>query len=146
MDKYTLCASTLSSPIYRKDRLEFSLDWMYETIDSGSTLDYEEEVSFKSNPAENKIKTDCILCVASEDATSENSKSIPLFLTRSYNDEYSVVVLKPERGRIFVDKYFKNIPILMTKGQDVDHGFLTLDFYLRGDKESLSESQILENL
>lgn len=99
---------------------------MRKTEDS---LDYvQKSISFRSIQHE-PVSADCILCNAFQDATVKESKSVNLYITRSYNNEYSAIVLKEEDKGIFMYNYFKSIPILMLHSHgEMDFGELFSNF------------------
>lgn len=125
--KYILCASILSSPIYRSERLEFSMKWKEENKE---TMEYVSKyLSFKNpNYPEKSLKADCILCKAFKNGGRRNYYPKNLYLTSSFDDEHSVIVLKEEDNRSYVDKHFKNIPILMILQKEMDYDRLVLNF------------------
>lgn len=52
-----------------------------------------------------------------------------MFLTRSYADGYSAIVLKQKSDGIFVNNYFKNIAGLIAAGGEVDYDKLFLNIH-----------------
>ncbi|KAK7597805.1 hypothetical protein V9T40_010030 [Parthenolecanium corni] len=125
--KFILCASILSSRVYRVEHLEFSTRWMDEGRD---TLEYESiNVSFKT-PAytATTMTADCILCRAFKLGGKFTSKPQKLYLTLSYDNENSLIVLKKENTKFYLHKRFKNIPILMTLQTKIDYDTLFLNY------------------
>lgn len=137
LQKFILCASILSSPVYRKERLEFSYDWMDATSD---TLEYvTKDLSFTSTlHPKYKLTANCIPCQAFKDGTDLTSKTETLYITPTYDDQYSVVVLKEKDGAFYVDKSFRNIAILITLFEKMDYDKLFSNF-LRPNLENESK-------
>lgn len=123
--KLNVCACILSSPVYKQDRLEYSVDWINE-INKDVVLDYKEVHIFFDGLKE-KLKTESILCKAFENGEDPKSESTNMYLTRSYANGYSVIVLKEKNGGIFVDKYFKNIAELITVQEEMNSDKLFLN-------------------
>lgn len=126
-EKLLLCASILSSPAFRYEQLEFSLDWIHDTrknFDLNTKL-----VSFTSEGYKEKVQpTRCVLCKAFENGTKADSKSTNLYLTDAQDDKHSILVLKEETDGIFVYKYFKNNAILMTASRKMNYSHLFVNF------------------
>lgn len=112
--KFILCALILSSPVYRKERLKFSLDGWITLGHVTKELSLERMV----HPKE-PVKVECILCKALK-GTEQYSYSVNMYLTHTYDDKYSVIVLKEHNRRVYVDKYFKNIALLLTLFAQMD--------------------------
>ncbi|KAK7597813.1 hypothetical protein V9T40_010038 [Parthenolecanium corni] len=108
-----LCASILSSPTYRIDRLEYSSDWVNN---EDNLVVAEKPLTFKNEKYEkasgNTIAR-CIICKGFENADDEDSNTTNLCLTRSYNDKKSIYVSKEEDRSYILSKYFINVPTLM---------------------------------
>lgn len=123
--EYILCASILSSAVYRDERLEFSHRWMDSNKDP---LNVSKNISFKNSIyAEEKLEADCILCRAFKYGGTRSSEPQNLYLTSNYDNENSLIVLKEEGDHVYVDKHFKNIPLLIT-GKKMEHDQLFLNY------------------
>lgn len=123
--KLFLCASILSSPTYRIDRLEFSLDWANE-IDDDSLRYQETNVKFKNQRSDHEnLTADCMICKGFTNAAGKKKKSTVLYLTRSHDSKNSLYVLKEEAEGPFLSKYFRYIPLLKNEMEKpLNEGFL----------------------
>lgn len=127
--KQILCASVISSPVYRKDRLEFIVTWLGESQYSADFKIEKKFVSYK-NPDNTvgKLPVNCYLCKAIENEGKSNSKTRNLYLTSSYDDGFSIIVLKENEDGIFVDKYFKNIALIIAARENMNYHHLFLNY------------------
>lgn len=130
-ERLILCASILSSFVYQQDNLEVSLEWIRRTYRNEGAVNFEEKtISFKSaGNTDVTMKTECFLCKGFKNGENINSESTNLYVTRTYEDGYSAMVLKEQiNGTISPDKYFKNIALLITAQKKIYYDELSLNF------------------
>lgn len=127
--KQILCASVISSPAYRKDRLELFVTWLDE---SQTQKDFKIEKQFlsfrKPDNTVGKLPVSCLRCKASENGDESNSKMTNLYLTSSYDDGYSIIAMKENKDGISVDKHFKNIALFIAAREDMNYDHLFLNY------------------
>lgn len=107
-----LCASLLSSPIYRAERLEYSSK---RSLNPTSDFVYSEEplsFSYHNEKGKKSLILDCFICKGFANGDDIKSKSTNLYITRSYDDQSSVYLLKSNVESVYLDKYFKKISVL----------------------------------
>lgn len=122
--KFILCASILSSPIYRdmfgSTRLEISKKWM---VRSKSTLQYgRRNVFFSSEDFKEKLMNDdCMRCRGFEHFSHyDHQLWTNLCITRSFEDKNSVYVFQSaDDDMLLVSKYFKNISVLINAQEKI---------------------------
>lgn len=108
-----LCASVLSSPIYREERLEYSTKWISDH--ANDLIFVEELLPFTYSNQKGKksaLICDCIICKGFTNGDYEKSESTDLCITRSYDNHSSLYVIKLHRNFNFLDKYFRRMAIL----------------------------------
>lgn len=125
--KLALCASILTSPIYRVDRLEFSLEWM-EQNRYEMALGFEtNELTFTESVSEN-LPFKGFICKGVVNTDTRDSDSTSLFITQAYDDKDSVYVVEHKDEYFILSKYFRNIPLLINHNERLDEGLLYANY------------------
>lgn len=116
-NRAVLCTSILSSPIFRKKRLEYSTKWILDHINA---FKYEDKaVTFQFTNHDEEIMStfmyNCIICKGFADGDDEKSQSTDLCITRSYDNRGSVYIIKLSNEIDTLDKYeyFEKVAVLM---------------------------------
>lgn len=116
----------MSSPIYREERLEYSLKWA-ETENNPAVEAI--PLAFKNSEFLGNMESPSIICKGYEDADDKNSHSINLYLSPTYDNKESVYVAKEKDGGPFLSRYFTKVPILIHFPENIQRIHLSRNYY-----------------
>lgn len=109
--RYVLCESIVSTPIYHQEGVEFITD--FTVFNPGNLSPTRKPLHFRTGEySDEKLTFECFICKVKR-LIKKEKKQTNLYVTQSYDNKNSIYVLKAEEDGIILDKYFLNVPELM---------------------------------